>query len=1446
MPLSEEDRKALVDQGLNPDDYQPYEDSLPTPTPTITSPQTSMYGAAGRSALRAIPSGLAALAGVALAPETGGLSFAIPMIAGGAESYLQGAAANKLAEGGNKLAQKYTASEAQDVAEHPYASFAGGLAGGQVAGGLTPSITGLKNAGKGIGSLITGNNLLPIEQKVPLLNSLLGGGIGGGIDIGQQLYQTGKIDPTQAAIATAGGALFNSPNALGRAAGMHPLPTEESFTRQPNTPANTPIDPNTGRVYPPESERILDPARLLEEVNPPNTSTVDPSHLLSETSQPGYASRENRLGDYSGDTGRFRNHTDAEPVNDPAPIGPERQLTNPIGPDRQLTSYSGPSRTIFAGTPLNEGLGYHAPITEPLNDPPVKPPASSADILGGNKFQAPQTGDRLTPDQLTRLTAEANRRGVQVGTPESGRPFNTPEGNRAAGVNIPETRTAIVDPRVATTDTPTHEVLHQTLDDLRNSTNPRDRKLAEQILASGGGEEGIVQHGGIDYARRVLTPGESGVKNYLNDVRVNAKRLIGKMSPEEAGRFLANQAKRRAGFDYDPHVQAGMVNRTVSKDTNLKFQPASIPDRPFGTVVKPTDRPFDPIEARRPSQEDISGKYAKNNPNPLSKVFAGATDKIRYTAKEGKAREVSNYAGTAVEESHRLASRLAGKYGERIKQDFANAKTVTLEDRAKVREYMYDMRHNRSSPLQSWFDSRPDVKELASKVQSALTEFQLEKNSAGMLIQTPGGNGRLAKTDPYYFPDEVSQGVRRVVTGPESISPESQQLRADLVKHLETYNLKEGMTPQVALDTAKMDAHNYIKALGDSTESLDTNKFAALRKAEGPGLPKSWVDPSYDSSINRYFNRATKDLAFHKAIESDPVMRGILDIPDQLGNKKLNYAALPNGTPIDSTTNTVMTSGAARKAIESFNRYLSDTESNVFSASRAVTSGWIGPWSGIRDLTTSFLHDLPYMKISDIPAAIKGAAEYRKYMMDSFESGVNHTKANRNQFTDEAVNKISNNLNYVSDILSKYQGRDAIERTTRAIQFSIGRSISESVLARGNPHEIATWQREFGRGIDLTPHAGNNNVPPKILNELAASWVEKNQGTYDARGIPAGAVKGYLSSFLTLARWGIEKQNTMYKSIILPAKLEGNYIPLLKATLGAVIGGEAIRKLGEKINNRLDNIPDYRELANVKDVPIKEYLFNIASAMNVAGYFGIMSQIAQSMVEKGYGRASNQGLGGLPVMDYLNDTINNNVQDFAQAIQTGEPLSTASKMLVDNILKGSLQSWRIFQENVGQRDNQENKKDLRNIRIYRELEGKNTLADIGSQTKAASITGASGREFDRSNNLQDAASALPGAINVAANTANSPRDFMTNIKDIPENRDQRLPSPSNPEGAQEFMKYKNFIVKTQGQEAWDRLLKSYVDNKVLTQQKRALVGNYIQSNAPIIQKAMTGLVNRQR
>jgi len=272
--------------------------------------------------------------------------------------------------------------------------------------------------------------------------------------------------------------------------------------------------------------------------------------------------------------------------------------------------------------------------------------------------------------------------------------------------------------------------------------------------------------------------------------------------------------------------------------------------------------------------------------------------------------------------------------------------------------------------------------------------------------------------------------------------------------------------------------------------------------------------------------------------------------------------------------------------------------------------------SGVRDSVDSFKNANMYMQTEDWPLILKSFRHLGDAWKESHVAGANRDKISSIEYAHDSSDRLADGMAAVADFSQKYSGRELFERGTRAIQFNLGKLLMRSYVnsVSDSPH-IKRVLATMGRMADVDTSRLRKN--PESLTEgdlqkLATAWVMINQGTYGVRGVPSAMIRGKSSWFLSLSRWSVEKFNRYLKDVIMPMKMEKDFKPFLKATLGSFVEATLLNELANMINAKESYEPSTAELI-AADADYEEYIYHAMHLANLSGYFGVLSGLGNDL-----------------------------------------------------------------------------------------------------------------------------------------------------------------------------------------------------------------------------------------
>lgn len=219
----------------------PQDLSIPQAKPTTSIGGTLLHSAEASAIPTVTGLGFGAL-GAALAPATVGLSLAVPLAAG----LIGGYVGEKLQQ--PLLSDAFKQQLQQEQEQNPVTSAIGGLIPSIAAFNPLKGLTELPGVAKSARKLALGrvglSGLIDVEQAA-LANTGINMGVQGGINTAQQLISGQPFNVGQLGANVLGGAVLNSPNALGRRLFPHAYNTPQAKPLE-NIPS--PINPSVANT----------------------------------------------------------------------------------------------------------------------------------------------------------------------------------------------------------------------------------------------------------------------------------------------------------------------------------------------------------------------------------------------------------------------------------------------------------------------------------------------------------------------------------------------------------------------------------------------------------------------------------------------------------------------------------------------------------------------------------------------------------------------------------------------------------------------------------------------------------------------------------------------------------------------------------------------------------------------------------------------------------------------------------------------------------------------------------------------------------------------------------------------------------------------------------------------------------------------------------------------
>lgn len=555
-------------------------------------------------------------------------------------------------------------------------------------------------------------------------------------------------------------------------------------------------------------------------------------------------------------------------------------------------------------------------------------------------------------------------------------------------------------------------------------------------------------------------------------------------------------------------------------------------------------------------------------------------------------------------------------------------------------------------------------------------------NSNGPARQITPKNGYV----PQMFHPEVRQVFKDAVN-----SPDAKAIKAALVAHYQK----------------AMSRSEAVKAVDELATAIHTNPsydpstdFGPLHKAAGMGLPAEVAAPSgviriRDNDMLRvaqtYFARAATDLAYHNAITK-------------------RFGA--NGGELSK--------GNFQRWRQSFTgQPESDADQLLRSSMRAGSSVVVSTLSGLNNIVAipqqAMAFTGKYGPFTTAAALIDTITAPRASHEASIAAG--HTRPGQNDMTFKQTrdtNLAAAVLDASADTMRLITGSTALENISRAWTYNIGKRAARNMIDAGDHDKML--------------RLGVQPSDPKAEEKLAASIANHIEGTYDGRELPGPLVEGKLGALLSIHKWSIEKMNSAYKDLYVPAT-KGDLWPLLwTVAMAAGVTIPAAKELKEAVN-RKKGAPELEEINAAEKVTGKKdwlartaWLTQLLSMASIAGY---ASQAANAATQTAAGR-KDQNLVFVPLSELAGEELSNLVGNASQALRKGEDLDTIGPQFAKDLLKIMVQgSQAVLNRLPGQEANVKAASDNRDLAVYNNLVNKK----MPSEARANDLDGALEREF---------------------------------------------------------------------------------------------------------------------
>jgi hypothetical protein len=817
---------------------------------------------------------------------------------------------------------------------------------------------------------------------------------------------------------------------------------------------------------------------------------------------------------------------------------------------------------------------------------------------------------------------------------------------------------------------------------------------------------------------------------------------------------------------------------------------------------------FDPANPDIRYSEEGLGSQERFTPSKSSsdhyfrplKFMAASLDKLRGTGIKG-APETADAIQGAIDYTGVLQGQLGNKMNEYLKH-------FSREDRKAVLEYRQakDLNYRLTEADLPTTKALPTLSPKQEELNTILNDEWWFKtrdyaNEAGIR------GGEAAYNENYFAAMPSLDAIHTMLN--KKHTPEGQYMRRLWAEHLAKFDDRNVPGERKAKD-ARADVDNYLE--GVASNDYQKMQFNPLYKRAGHGIPIELQEKDLANLVNRYTRRASKSIAYAKFIENNPNrdVPALLHVKDEHGHLILSDN-VKKETDIPEV----------REAVKMLKEDYHVDNKKVAGLIKVVHASLMGAPAGLRDIASLPMQASPYIRsLSDLAASFRGLAKAASMGREASHAGAYRTDQLDVEFgTMFDPDAVADGFSKVAYAIRNLQGRQGLENMGRTATYAVGKEIAKTnwgKAVRGDKKARA-WLEDMAATVNIKEMLDNPTLmDDSKLQQIAKSFTDRVQGYFDARGLPKGVMEGSFAPFFALQKWGISKTNQIYKDVIVPAK-NGNFLPLLSYTGMGVLSGLAIRELTDFLKNKRSEDATYKE-ASAAGSEVDQ-VAAIVNTMALSGYYGIVSDVLKSAGDIVTKRDLPRGF-SFPTADFLSDTVGSNIAAYAAALADGAPVAQTTAEFMQALMAGSLQNYRMIANHAWEKDSVERSEKFRDSRVFKRLQGETVppsyLMNTTKFSKPAS------KEFKQLGDVSELPEKFGAAIDEAVTRSKGdPYKLKENLQALRQNSYQTIPDPEREPS--KFIEFTKFLAETQGEEATNRRIADYFQQKALNRMKTRLV-----------------------
>lgn len=639
----------------------------------------------------------------------------------------------------------------------------------------------------------------------------------------------------------------------------------------------------------------------------------------------------------------------------------------------------------------------------------------------------------------------------------------------------------------------------------------------------------------------------------------------------------------------------------------------------------------------------------------------------------------------------------------------------------------------------------------------------------------------------------------------------------------------ESNLQEVRNDNGKELLRNYIDSLGN--KKTDTIDFAALRRAEGYGIARELREPDYLRTFTRYGARVASDLAKSKTLTNNEQMRIALRLrhpnTNELPPESQHFEGVGTIKDISSHPNVQ----AVMQNLFGVHYDSTLPSQLIYSIGRLANSGLLGPGTYTRNTAQLLANFTPFVQARDMPLLLKAVTQLSKDAAQAFTSGAvraSHGDLLLGNDASSSPHTIVRMIMKAAEGIRIGQGAEHVEKGARYLSYSWAKLIMQANIGRARNGDAAAiaYLRDMGKTLLDEKQlqqllTKDQPITDDMIMRLSKELVDRGQGRMDDTTLPAWATESWFAPFFQLSRWSIDHYNQVKKPVFDPLVKDKNPSALFKYAFATILTGAAIKKITEYLSGKRGNEPTLREAMTEGD--IREKVLAIANLLQLGSFMGIAGDISDyTMNTLLKGIIKKNAPAGYPLATVAT-TMAQNLADARRAIDDGEDYMDVIFEFTKQQMIDSFQAARYAQAHL----NPEETKDKERYRDISTFERLSNLKGITDYTSANSMLRSDEKEFKRTEDIGRAEELRKGIENRIVDKALTyPTDLQLGelrkgFGRLSKNSYQVMPNPKD--NPIEFQRYYEFIRKTQGEDAADKLTSDYFERSLVNKMKSRMV-----------------------